>query len=52
MVVVFVAGMFQTSFMDVKGPVNDAWVEVLVDVDEDVGVVSSEELDQVPLANR
>ena len=37
--------MFQTFFMDVEVPIDNAWAEILVGVDDDVAVVLAEELD-------
>ena len=38
--------------MNVVVPINDAWAEVLVGMDDDVVVVFAEELDEISLPNR
>ena len=38
--------------MNVVVPIDDAWAEVLVGMNDDVVVVFTEELDEIPLPNR
>ena len=37
--------------MDSESPFDEAWPEVLVGVDDNISVVSSGKLDQIPLPN-